>query len=131
ALGTTHEEVDIHGSTVITPAGGVPVATAAGVLALPTNSGHFSRDRFSVVPELGINVGYQVTDYLRVFVGYDFLYWSNVVRPGDVIDRTVNPPQIPSVQGVGTLTGPARPAVLLKDTEFWAQGISFGLEFHF
>jgi len=26
-------------------------------------------------------LGYDVTDHVRVFVGYDFLYWSNVVRP--------------------------------------------------
>jgi hypothetical protein len=131
ALGTNHETIDIRGSTTITPPGGVPTTLAGGILALPTNIGHFSRDRFAVVPEVGINVGYQLTTYLRAYMGYRFLYDSNVVRPGDAIDRTVNVSQIPSVLGPGTLVGPARPAVIFKDTEFWAQGMNFGLEFRY
>jgi hypothetical protein len=131
ALGTTHEELDINGNTVITPAGGTPIALTGGLLALPTNIGHFSRDRFAVVPEIGINVGYQVTQFMRAFVGYSFLYWSAVTRPGDAIDRTINPTQLPSTQGPGTLVGPPRPTVILQDTEFWAQGINVGLEFRY
>jgi len=104
---------------------------AGGVLALPSNSGHFSRDRFAVVPEIDINIGYQVTDHLRAFVGYSFLYSSNVVRPGDIIDRTVNLTQLPSNLGPGSLTGPARPMIIVRDTEFWAQGMNFGLEFRY
>jgi hypothetical protein len=104
---------------------------AGGVLALPTNSGHFNRDRFAVVPEIDINVGYQVSRHLRAFLGYSFLYASNVVRPGDTIDRTVNLTQLPSSLGPGVLTGAARPMPLLKDTEFWAQGMNFGLEFRY
>jgi hypothetical protein len=131
ALGTMHEETDIQGSTIITAPGGARTTLAGGVLALPTNSGHFSRDRFAAVPEFDINVGYQLTRSFRAFVGYSFLYASNVIRPGDVIDRTVNLTQLPSNLGPGTLTGPARPAVVLKDTEFWAQGANFGLEFRY
>jgi hypothetical protein len=131
ALGSMHEEMDIHGSTVITPVGGAPTTLAGGVLAVPTNSGHFSRDKFAVVPEIDINVGYQVTDHVRAFVGYSFLYLSNVVRPGDAIDRTVNLTQLPSSLGPGSLTGPARPMTVIRDTEFWAQGMNFGLEFRY
>jgi len=131
ALGSMHEEIDIRGSTVITPSGSTPTALAGGVLALPTNSGHFSRDKFAVVPQIDINVGYQMTRHLRAFVGYSFLYASNVVRPGDVIDRTVNLTQIPSNLGPGSLMGPARPALFVRDTEFWAQGMNFGLEFRY
>ena len=35
-------------------------------------------------------VGYRVTDCIRVNVGYNFLYWSEVARPGEHIDRVVN-----------------------------------------
>ncbi len=131
ALGTSHEEVDVHGNTAITPPGGGRTVLAGGILALPSNSGHFSRDRFAVVPEIGINLGCQVTPHLRAFVGYGFLYVSNVVRPGSLIDRTVNLTQIPSNLGPGTLIGPARPALVLRDTDFWAQGINFGLEIRY
>jgi Putative beta barrel porin-7 (BBP7) len=130
-LGDTHQDLDILGSTIITPPGGTPVAERGGILALPSNIGQFSRDRFSVVPQVGINLGYQVTPHLRAFIGYTFLYWTDVIRPGEQIDRVINPTQIPSTLGPGTLVGPARPEVLFKETDFWAQGINFGIEFRF
>jgi hypothetical protein len=131
ALGGTDQVVAVAGSTVIAPPGQVPTVANGGLLAQPTNSGHFTRDQFAVVPEVGVNVGYQVTEHLRAFVGYSFLYWSNVVRPGDQIDRAVNPTQLPVSAAAPLLTGPARPVPLLRDTDFWAQGISFGVEFRY
>jgi hypothetical protein len=131
ALGSTQESVDIGGFTRITPPGGPATVLNGGLLALPSNSGHFSRDRFSVVPEATLNVGYQLTSQLRASVGYTFLYWSNVARPGDQIDRPVNPTLLPTVGNPGPPVGPIRPAFTFKDTDFWAQGVNFGLEFRF
>jgi hypothetical protein len=131
ALGDTHERVDINGSTVITPPGGVGTSFAGGLLTQPTNIGRFSKDRFAVAPEAGLNIAYQITPRVRALVGYDFLYISNVARAADQIDRVVNPTQLPSLAGRGTLVGPARPAVLFKDSDFWAQGVNFGLEFRY
>jgi hypothetical protein len=96
-------------------------------LAQPTNIGHFTQTRFAVVPQFGINVGYKINDNWRVFVGYDFLYWSKVARPGDQIDRVVNTTQVAG----GTLVGEARPRFLFQDTHYWAQGFSGGLEFRY
>jgi hypothetical protein len=58
-----------------------------------------------VVPEVGVKVGYQVTPHLRAQVGYDFLYWSDVVRPGSQIDPLINTNLIPPA----TPGGPGRP----------------------
>ena len=66
-----------------------------------------------------------MTNFLRLNVGYTFLAWSNVVRPGDQIDRVANISQIPPPVGPGTLMGPANPAFNFKDSFFWAQGINF------
>ena len=131
ALGETREIVDIHGATAITPLGGTPVVTPVGFLASGSNSGHFTRDKFAVVPEAGINVGCQVTDHLRAFVGYTFLYWSSVVRPGDQIDVGLSGTQIPTDTRFNPQAGPARPAFLLRDTSFWTQGINVGMEFRY
>ena len=128
ALGDTRQEVRISGTTDFADPGFAPVRQQGGLLALPTNIGSYSRDQFSVVPEIGINVGRQVTDRLRVFAGYTFLYWSNVVRPGDQIDVGVNPTQIPTSAGPGTLVGEARPAFAFHNTDLWAQGVNLGLE---
>jgi hypothetical protein len=129
ALGSTYERVNIDGATIITPLGGPSTAYLGGLLAQPTNIGQFSRDRFAVVPEIGLNLGYKFTDHLRAFVGYDFLYWSSVARLGDQIDRTVNSTQI--APRTGPFTGPARPAFEFKNTDYWAHGVNFGVEFRY
>jgi hypothetical protein len=131
ALGDTRQEATINGSTTIAPPGVTPSTSIGGLLAQSTNIGTHSRDVFSVIPEVGINLGYQVTPHLRAYVGYTFLYWGDVVRPGDVIDLGVNPTQLPSGAGAGHLVGPPRPAFIFHDNDFWAQGINVGAEFRF
>jgi hypothetical protein len=131
ALGATHEVVTISGATSILPPGGPAQNFPAGLLALPSNSGTFSRNVFAVVPEGELNLGYHVTRWLRAYVGYTFLYCSDVVRPGDQIDRTINRQQVPTSLLAGPLTGPARPAFSFVGTGFWAQGVNLGLELRF
>jgi len=131
ALGDTHQVIDISGSQLIVPPNGPPQSFQGGLLALSSNIGHHTRERFAVVPEIGVNVGCQVTDHLRAFVGYNFLYWSNVVRPGDQIDRGLDVTRIPNFPVPATPLPTPRPAVLFKDTDFWAQGVNFGLEFRY
>jgi hypothetical protein len=126
ALGTTLTNIEVNGATTITT-GGIATAFPGGLLALPTNMGNFNKDRFSVVPELGARIGYQFSPQLRAVVGYNFIYWTGVVRPGGVIDTTVNPTQIPP----GPLAGPARPAPRADTSDFWAHGVSVGLAYNF
>jgi hypothetical protein len=132
ALGTTRENLNVSGYTAFTPAGAfLPTVETGGLLAQPTNSGHFSRDHFAVVPELGVKLGYQATDHIRLTVAYTFLYDSAVLRPGSQIDPGINITQL-SRNGIpAPLVGPARPTLIFKDTDFWAQGVSFGLEFRY
>jgi hypothetical protein len=135
AMGAMVQTVDINGSLVtndFTNFG--PTQTfPGGYFALPTNIGSYTRSVFAVVPEVGLNVGYQITSWASVFVGYTFLYTNNVVRPGNQISRTINPTQ--SVSYVGeppvTLEGPAQPTFKFNSSDFWAQGINVGLSFRF
>jgi hypothetical protein len=129
ALGVTHEIIDISGSqTLTTPTGQVSHFTG-GLLALPSNIGHFDHDEFAVVPEININIGYRLSKCLVAYVGYDFLYWSRVARPGDQIDRVVDTTQIPNFAQSTTPTGVARPAVPFTQSDFWAHGLNVGVEF--
>ncbi len=128
AFGNTTQTVFIDGQTTITTPGVGTVTGPGGLLALPTNMGRYHRDTFSVVPEFGVNIGYYITPYIKVYVGYTFLGWTNVVRPGNVIDRQVNPSQLPPG---GVLVGPARPAFRFRDSDFWAQGINVGIEMRY
>ena len=131
ALGSTHQTVTIDGSTTFIPANSTAIVQPGGLLAQRTNIGHYSQNRFSVVPEVGLKLGYQLKPALRIFIGYNFLYWNNVVRPGDQIDRMVNTSQLPSIFGPGQLVGPARPNFSFRQTDFWTHGVSFGLEWRF
>jgi hypothetical protein len=127
ALGSNQERADIDGNTVVTVPGFAPVNRTGGLLALPTNIGHHSRADFAVIPEVGANVGLQLWDRVRGFVGYSFLYWHKVARPGGQIDLGANPTQIPP----GTLVGPARPALPFNQTDYWAQGMNCGVELRY
>jgi Putative beta barrel porin-7 (BBP7) len=131
ALGAVQQVVNIRGATALTPPGGATVVQNGGLLALPSNIGHYTRSRFAVLPEMGLNVGYQLTDGVRIYTGYNFLYLSKAVRPGDQIDRVLNPTQLPVIGGIGGLVGAPRPSFQYNETDYWAQGIEFGLEFRY
>ena len=58
----------------------------------------------------------------------DLIRISSVVRPGDQIDTSLDENKIPP----GTTLAPPgtpRPLVPFKESDFWAQGLTFGLEF--
>lgn len=129
ALGGTRQEVRIDGATVATAPNGQTLVRRGGLLTQPTNIGHYERTVFSVVPEVGINVGCQVTEGLRIFAGYSFLYWSNVARPGEAVDRVVNVTQLPG--SPVPFSGPARPAFVWSDTDLWVHGLNAGLELRY
>jgi hypothetical protein len=129
ALGSTHEVVNLSGFTSGTGA----ALTPGGLLVLSSNIGRRAHDEFAVVPEIGINVGYQICRGVQAFVGYTFLYWSDVARPGDQINRTINSTLIPASRtfNMANAMGPAEPSFSFQRTDFWAQGVNFGLAFRF
>jgi hypothetical protein len=127
AFGNTRSKVTIDGTTTITVPGEPASTTAAGLLAQETNMGTHQRDVFSVVPEFGLTAGYYLTPNVQARVGYTFIYWNRVARPGDQIDTQLNLSQL---EPTG-LVGPARPAFTWVDSGVWIQGISLGLEGRF
>ena len=133
-IGSTQQMVTIRGSTVDTlSGGGGSFAYPVGLFAATTNSGLYTRNKLTFLPEMGGTVGYQFTEHLRGFVGYNFMYLSNVVRPGDQINRVINPNQLPTFgSGVTPNAGnPAQPSFVFHDSSFWAQGVSVGFEWRF
>jgi hypothetical protein len=127
-LGDTHQVIDISGSQVQTTPAGAVTTSPGGLLALPSNSGHFTHDAFAVAPFIGLNVGRQITRNLGAFVGYNFLYWSNVVRPTDQIDRALDITRIPNFPIAATPLSTPHPTVPFNTTDFWAHGLSIGLQ---
>lgn len=125
-LGNTLQTVQISGDTQTTQGANV-TNTSGGLLAQRTNVGTYTRNQFGVVPELGATLGYQVSQRLRLTAGYSFIYWSNVVRPGDQIDTTVNPNLLPPENP--TQTAFLNPRFAFQDTDYWIQGLSLGGEY--
>jgi hypothetical protein len=131
ALGSVHQIVEIHGSSSIVPGEALAATIPGGLLALDTNIGRTTQDRFAVLPEVDLKIGYKINEFLTAFVGYNFMYLSSVVRPGDQIDRTINVANVPTSLAYGLTGGPTSPAPQFNRTDFWAQGVTFGLLFKF
>ena len=128
AVGNTHQTVAIDGGTVVDDPNNPPAQTlSGGTLALASNIGTYEQDEFAVVPEFNANIGYQLTDHLKVRFGYTFIYWSNVIRPGDHISRDLNPNLFPPE--ADPLTGALRPEFAFDTTDYWVQGINVGGEY--
>jgi len=131
SLGDTQQIITTTGNSTLVPGtGGIGTTLPGGILALPSNSGTFTHNRFTVVPEVGVQLGYSLTSRVRLSVGYDFLYWSSVVRPGNQIPLVVSAAQLPTSPSFGT-PSVAVPGPLSHTSDFWAQGLSFGLTFQY
>ena len=100
-----------------------------GIFAQPANSGSFSSTDFAIVPEAQVKLGYDLTPSLRLSVGYDFLYISDVIRPGDQLNHSLPKGQI--FQQGGSATSLTSPTPLFERTNFYAHGFNVGLTARF
>ncbi len=128
ALGNNSSIVNITGSTDVDRPGDDPVHYDEGILALRTNIGRYHRDQFIVIPQFGIEVGYDLTCNLRAYCGYNFIYWAQVYRAAEQIDTNVNTSYVPPVVAP---QGELAPTFSFTDSDFWAQGLNLGLEWNF
>ena len=115
-LGNMRQVVDIAGqTTIVTPAPNPTTSVQPGPLT-GGNVGTFTRNQFAAVPELGAKFRRSINECLDVTCGYSFIYWSNVVQPGDQIDPLLNDP--PS-------------AFTFNSGSYWVHGLNFGAEVRF
>lgn len=130
SMGPAQQEYTVAGTTTAagTPFGIAAGQTPAGILALPSNSGAFTRNEFIIVPEGQAKLSVDVFRNLQLFVAYDFLYMSSAVRASNQIDRNVNPTQNPVFL---TATGSPAPLPAFNRTDFWSQGVSAAIRISF
>lgn len=133
ALGAMRQHVDVDGSFTTNFFSPAIQTFRGGLFAQPTNIGHHSRTVFAVIPEINGTFGYRLTNWATVTLGYTFLYASSVARPGNQMDRVINPTQSQaiSLNNPATLTGAARPTFKFDGTDFWAHGLSIGIALNF
>lgn len=154
-LGVLNQSVNIHGFGK-TLSGNLfysvkgPAHMLGGIFAQPTNIGKFRRNTFAATFETNIRIGYQIASYLEIFLGYNFILISNVARPGDQMNRKINPTRTGlaevSRETVGIGTGPIpfgdpgpaevpqgleKPNFHFKTRLFWTQGLTAGLSLRF
>jgi hypothetical protein len=132
AVGPNHQSSTIRGTSQLFSPGGATLGyLQAGMLALPQNSVRISQDSATVIPTFEVNVGCDITCWLRVYAGYTFIYWGSVTRPGDQIDVYVDGRTIPTNPNFDpTLIG-ARPQNPFDRSDFWAQGLNLGIAIRF
>jgi hypothetical protein len=135
ALGGMVQSVDVNGSldTNDFSATGAMQTFPGAYFALPSNIGNHSRTAFAAIPELKLSVGYRFIPNAMVSVGYDVLYASSVARPGNQLNRNVNPAQSLSYTGDLPIipAGPMQPTFSFNSSSFWAQAISIALDVRF
>jgi hypothetical protein len=131
AVGGMHQVADISGQyQVFDPAGTRVVSEPIGLYAQRSNSGRYSRDRIAIVPEFTFNVSYQFTPGFGAFVGYNIIYMSSVLRPAGAVDPVINEANLPYI--ANPAPGNAdRPQFRFNATDYWAQGINFGLKLEY
>ncbi len=132
AVGAMQQQVSIQGNTVTTVPGYAPTHANGGILALPRdayggNIGTYSRNRFAAIPELQLNLHYQLRRNVRLNVGYTLLFLTDVVRPGSEIDPRVDTNRFPPVLP----TTSAFPQFSWNQQSVWIQGINLGAEVRF
>lgn len=133
AFGHTVQVAKISGqTTMLTNGYPLPLLQSmqGGVLALPSNSGRVAQSVFSVLPEAQVKIGCKVGSNSHFYIGYTFIYVSDVIRAGDQVDRTIDTrPMAFSSNTGGTLLAEDRPRLPMQRTDFWTQGISLGFQY--
>ena len=128
-IGYMYERADIQGGTFLFSPTVPWQVFPGGFLAQPSNIGKYRNDSFAFVPEIGIRLGWEIKDHIHAFVGYNLIYISNVLRPGEMMDTRINPLQFAPPATIQQ--GPVFPEPRLRETGFMAHGVSFALEIRY
>ncbi len=115
-IGDTYEVISINGATNVVPVNGSAVPLSGGNFAT-IQIGRYASNHFALAPEGQLNLGYQITPWMRGSLGYNVLYLSSVARPGNQIDNTYD--------------GIVHPLVPMTSSTYWAHGFNLGLQFNF
>ena len=130
AAGINRQRVELTGESTLI-GGGVASTQPGGILNGQADLCRVRKDRFAILPEGNVNLGYNLTSRCRINVGYNFLYINRVVRPLAIttppnLDLT----QVPTSPTFGNASSSGRRDVL-NDTDFYLHGFNFGFQLSF
>ncbi len=127
AIGGMHQQVIANGSNTFVQADGTVNIEQGGLYARGANAGNFSRDKFAFTGEVGTNLNYEVCKNVRVRIGYTLNYLSSVARAGEFIDPRVNDQNVRFVLRQAPSNAVAPAFNWSNASDFWVQGINFGV----
>jgi hypothetical protein len=127
AFGDTHEVLNSTGQSSLSGTGGPTQTVPGGLLAAGSTSGRSGHDQFSVVPEGLVAAGIDIAHNVRLYAGYSYLFWDDVLRPGNQINRIQNPSAVPTSLTFGAGLGTPVPPSSANRSDFWAQGLTVGV----
>jgi hypothetical protein len=130
AAGINRQRVDITGESTLI-GGGTASTQPGGIVFGAPDLCRVRKDRFAILPEGNINLGYNLTSNCRINVGYNFLYINSVVRPLAIAQPpNTDVTQIPTSPTFGGSSDSGRRDVL-NDTDFYLHGFNFGFQISF
>lgn len=128
-IGNTEQSVNVRGNTAVNPGGVLGFVESPGLggfLAQPgLNIGSQVRNAFTLMPEAEMAVAFQVNDYISLKLGANAVYVNRVARPGNQIDRNLNPTFFPPANNP---TGDPAPASKFDQTYLLLYGFNAGVE---
>jgi Putative beta barrel porin-7 (BBP7) len=128
AIGGVEQIVNIYGtSSLVTQGIATPVTLPGGILAVPSNGGLHHRSEFCFLPEGTFTCGIDITQNIRVQVGYDILYLSSVVRPGTHVSAAVDTRQVVTDVNFNPAVTVTDPRFQWHATNFYVQALSVGM----
>lgn len=128
AIGDMNQTIEITGqSGVADPTRGGAAVSPGGLLANYNTICTLRKDEYVYIPEVDGKFGYNWCSWLTTYVGYNFMYVSKVIRPGNQITNVVNTNLVPTSPTYGQGGLSPTPNVLFSESHFWLQGVSFGL----
>jgi hypothetical protein len=131
-FGYMRSRAEIEGGSSISGGGTSSAAVMPGGLFTTGDIlGTHRKDTFAILPEGAINVGYNITPRIRAQVGYTFLWVNKVLRPTPLVSQGVNPTLVPTNASFGGAPTNYVPVDTGRYSEFWLQGVNFGLQMSF
>lgn len=115
-FGNMNQQATLAGSSVPpNPSGGLLVNQQI-------NSGTHQRDVFSYMHDAGLELVYYPTERVKLSLGYNMMFFSDMARPGDQIATNIDG----SPFGLDSV-----PPFKFESTHFFAHGLNLGLECRF
>ncbi len=130
SAGNNNETLNINGFTSVTnQTTGQTVSANQGLFAQPSNIGQYTHNTFSVIPEFALKLHLNLTDTIKITLGYGLMEMTHVARTADQLNRNVTIQPLNSPAQVGPAS-PPRPTTI-NDSNFWTNYFNLGIELVF